>query len=49
MFMNHDEAEKLFGPPGSEGNAAVTIKNYSIKYAHTEIWNTAEPVRGEKK
>lgn len=45
MFMNHDEAEKALGPPGTEGKATVTIKDYSIKYAHTEIWNTAELVR----
>lgn len=42
MFMNHDEAEKAFGSPGTEGEATVTIKNYSINYAHTEIWNTAD-------
>lgn len=48
MFMNHDEAEKLLGAPGTEGKATVTIKNYGIKYAHTEIWNTAELVSVEK-
>ena len=48
MFMNHDEAEKLLGAPGTEGKATVTIKNYSIKYAHTEIWNTADLVSAEK-
>lgn len=42
MFMNHDEAEKALGTPGTEGKATVTIENYSIKYAHTEIWNTAD-------
>ncbi len=49
MFMNHDEAEKLLGAPGTEGKATVTIKNYSIKYAHTEIWNTADLVRVDEK
>ncbi|HYE83208.1 MAG TPA: hypothetical protein VEG39_13715 [Clostridia bacterium] len=49
MFMNHDEAEKAFGAPGTEGKATVTIKNYSIKYAHTEIWNTADLVKAEIK
>lgn len=49
MFMNHDEAEKAFGPPGTEGKAAVTINNYSIKYAHTEVWNTAEFVKADIK
>lgn len=49
MFMNHDEAEKVLGAPGAEGKATVTIKNYSIKYAHTEIWNTADLVKAEKK
>ncbi|MGE5630701.1 MAG: lipoprotein [Caulobacteraceae bacterium] len=44
-FMNHDEAEKAFGPPGSEGEAEIIIRNYSINYAHTEIWNTAELVK----
>ncbi|NLK35049.1 MAG: lipoprotein [Gracilibacteraceae bacterium] len=47
MFMNHDEAEKALGAAGTEGKAAVTIKNYSINYAHTEIWNTAELVKAE--
>lgn len=47
MFMNHDEAEKALGAPGTEGKAIVTIKNYSINYAHTEIWNTADLVRVE--
>lgn len=42
MFMNHDEAEKALGAAGTEGKATVIIKNYSIKYAHTEIWNTAD-------
>lgn len=49
MFMNHDEAEKAFGAPGTEGTATVTIKNYEINYAHTEIWNTADLVRVDKK
>ncbi|KUO68675.1 MAG: hypothetical protein APF77_14820 [Clostridia bacterium BRH_c25] len=49
MFMNHDDAEKALGAPGTEGKATVTIKNYSIKYAHTEIWNTADLVKAEKK
>jgi hypothetical protein len=49
MFMNHDEAEKLLGAPGTEGKATVTIRNYGIKYAHTEIWNTAELVKADKK
>ncbi|HYF83957.1 MAG TPA: membrane lipoprotein lipid attachment site-containing protein [Clostridia bacterium] len=49
MFMNHDEAEKALGVAGTEGKATVTIKNYSIKYAHTEIWNTADLVKAEKK
>lgn len=48
MFMNHDEAEKALGPAGTEGKATVTIKNYSINYAHTEIWNTADLVKAEK-
>lgn len=48
MFMNHDEAEKSFGAPGTEGKATVTIKNYSINYAHTEIWNTADFVKADK-
>lgn len=47
MFMNHDEAEKIFGAPGAEGKATVTIKNYNINYAHTEIWNTADLVKAE--
>lgn len=47
MFMNHDEAEKAFGVPGTEGKATVTIKNYNINYAHTEIWNTADLVKAE--
>jgi len=47
MFTNHDEAEKVFGAPGTEGKATVTIKNYNINYAHTEIWNTAELVKAE--
>lgn len=49
MFTNHDEAEKAFGAPGSEGKATVTIKNYCINYAHTEVWNTAELVKTETK
>lgn len=49
MFMNHEVAEKALGAPGTEGEATVTIKNYSIKYAHTEIWNTADFVRADKK
>jgi hypothetical protein len=49
MFMNHDEAEKALGVAGTEGKATVTIENYSIKYAHTEIWNTADMVKVEKK
>ena len=49
MFMNHDEAEKIFGAPGTEGKATVTIKNYNINYAHTEIWNTADMVKAEIK
>lgn len=49
MFTNHDEAEKVFGAPGTEGKATVTIKNYSINYAHTEIWNTADLVKAEIK
>ncbi|HEX2974905.1 MAG TPA: hypothetical protein VHO68_03125 [Bacteroidales bacterium] len=49
MFMNHDEAEKMLGEAGTEGRATVTIKNYSIKYAHTEMWNTADFVKAEKK
>ncbi|MGE5677760.1 MAG: lipoprotein [Pseudomonadota bacterium] len=49
MFMNHDEAEKSFGVPGTEGKATVTIKNYCINYAHTEVWNTAELVKAEIK
>jgi hypothetical protein len=48
MFMNHDEAEKAFGAPGTEGKATVTIKNYGINYAHTEIWNTADLVKADK-
>lgn len=48
MLMNHDEAEKVLGAPGTEGRATITIKNYGIKYAHTEIWNTAELVKVEK-
>ena len=47
MFMNHDEAEKALGDAGTEGKATVTIRNYSINYAHTEIWNTAELVKTE--
>jgi len=47
MFMNHDEAEEALGAAGTEGKATVTINNYSIKYAHTEIWNTADLVRVE--
>lgn len=49
MFMNHDEAEKAFGAPGTEGKATVTIRNYCINYAHTEVWNTAELVKAEIK
>ncbi len=49
MFMNHDEAEQALGAAGTEGKATVTIKNYGIKYAHTEIWNTADLVRVDKK
>ena len=49
MFMNHDEAEKALGAAGTEGKATVTIKNYDIKYAHTEIWNIADLVRVDKK
>lgn len=49
MFTNHDEAEKVFGAPGTEGKATVTIKNYNINYAHTEIWNTADLVKAEIK
>lgn len=48
MFMNHDEAEKAFGAPGTEGKATVTIKNYGINYAHTDIWNTAKLVKAVK-
>lgn len=48
MFMNRDEAEKELGAAGTEGKATVTIKNYSIKYAHTEIWNTADLIKAEK-
>lgn len=48
MFMNHDEAEKALGPAGTEGAATVTIKNYTINYAHTEIWNTADLVKADK-
>jgi hypothetical protein len=47
MFMNHDEAEKALGAAGTEGAATVTIRNYSINYAHTEIWNTADLVKAE--
>lgn len=47
-FMNHDEAERALGAAGAEGKATVTIKNYSIKYAHTEIWNTADFVKADK-
>jgi hypothetical protein len=47
MFMNHDEAEKALGAAGTEGKATVTIRNYSINYAHTEIWNTADLVIAE--
>jgi hypothetical protein len=47
MFMNHDEAEKVLGAAGTEGEATVTIKNYSINYAHTEVWNTADLVKAE--
>jgi hypothetical protein len=47
MFMNHDEAEKALGAAGTEGVATVTIRNYSINYAHTEIWNTADLVKAE--
>lgn len=46
-FTNHDDAEKVFGAPGTEGKATVTIKNYNINYAHTEIWNTADLVKAE--
>lgn len=49
MFTNHDEAEKAFGAPGTEGKATVTIKEYCINYAHTEVWNTAELVKAEIK
>ncbi len=49
MFMNHDDAEKALGAAGTEGKATVTIKNYGIKYAHTEIWNTADLVSADKK
>ena len=49
MFMNHDEAEKALGAAGTEGKATVTIRNYSIKYAHTEIWNTADLIGVDKK
>ena len=48
MFMNHDEAESSLGAPGKEGKATVTIKNYNIYYAHTEIWNTADLVKADK-
>jgi len=47
MFMNHDEAEKALGAAGTEGKATVIIRNYSINYAHTEIWNTADLVKAE--
>lgn len=47
MFTNHDEAEKVFGAPGTEGKATVTVTNYNINYAHTEIWNTADLVKAE--
>lgn len=47
-FTNRDAAEKALGPSGSGGTATVTIKNYGINYAHTEIWNTAELVKVEK-
>ena len=49
MFMNHDDAEKALGAAGIEGKATVTIKNYGIKYAHTEIWNTADMEKVENK
>jgi hypothetical protein len=49
MFMNHDDAEKALGAAGTEGKATVIIKNYSIKYAHTEIWNTADLIKVENK
>ncbi len=46
-FSNREAAAEAFGPPGSEGTATVTIKDYCINYAHTEIWNTAELTKAE--
>ena len=45
VFDNYSEAEKLFGPPGSEGKAIVVIDDYTLRYAPTETWNSARLIK----
>lgn len=42
LFSNYDEAAKQFGPPGSSGEATITIDNYKINFAPIATWDTAE-------
>ena len=41
-IANHDEAERAFGPPGSEGKATVAIDNYTINYQPSDVYNMAD-------
>lgn len=45
VFTNHEEAEKLLGPPGTSGRATVVIDKYGINHAYSCEWNTARLVK----
>lgn len=45
VFSNHDEAEKLLGPPGAEGRATIAIDEYGINKTNSCEYNVARLVR----
>jgi hypothetical protein len=48
-FDNQKLAQQLLGPIGKSGQAAITIDNYTINFAPTEIYNTATLIKVDHK
>lgn len=45
VFENHDEAEQLLGPPGTEGRATVVIDDYFVNLTYSCEYNLARLVK----
>jgi hypothetical protein len=44
LVFSNQEAARIFGPPGGQGQAKVVIDRYQIHYAPSEVYNQAELV-----